>query len=214
MRYAVISFLLTVGLANADTIAYDFPVVAGNQSFGGPLGMDFNVNSPIEITALGVFDSNADGLNSQLTVYIYDRTTGTALAQEVFATGNTGTLVDGERFLALATPLDLAAGFQGSIVAEGYNVEVEDNNALGVGTTNSGGGLISFVGSGRYGTTAGSFPTIVDVGAANHYGAGTFEFTALKTTATPEPGPGPIVGCMLVFGAFAKFCPNFIRRDP
>src|SRR5665213_4370935 len=212
MRYAVIFFMLAVGLANADTIAYDFPVTSGNQSFGGPLGMDFNVNSAIEITALGVFDSNADGLNSQLTVYIYNRTTGTALAEQVFATGNTGTLVNGERFLTLATPLDLAAGFQGSIVAEGYNVEFEANSGLGVGTTNSGGGLISFVGSGRYGATAGSFPTIVDAGAANHYGAGTFEFKAIETTATPEPAPGLMVACMLALGAFVKFRPNFIRR--
>src|SRR2546423_1481323 len=57
----------------APAIAYQVPGgTLGNQAFGGSLGMDFNVNQPVVVTQLGVFDSGSDGLQLPLTARLYD----------------------------------------------------------------------------------------------------------------------------------------------
>lgn len=180
-------------------IAYDYPVSIGNQSvYNGSLGMDFDVNTTITITSLGVYDSGADGLGRQITAYIYNRNTATAVATLVFDIGNTGTLVNGQRFLTLTTPLVLTVGFQGSIVAENYgDLEPNMNNVPGsLSTLNDGGGAISFVGTARYGDL-GSFPGNPDFGPVNRYGAGTFIFEPADTTI-PEPSTGLLLAAGLL----------------
>src|SRR5262245_60037221 len=141
--------------------AYEVPTgTIGNQTFGGSLGMDFDVNQNVTLTHLGVFDSGSDGLSSPISARLYNRTTQTEVTSVLNNTGASGTLVGSSRFYALATPLTLTAGFHGTIVAEGYS-GAEPNGNQGAGalgqTTNSGGGLLSFVGTGRFGT-AGQFP--------------------------------------------------------
>lgn len=175
------------------TIAYDVMLQTGNQPglqpFLGSLGMDFNVNSAISVSSLGVFDSQGMALARPLTAYIYNRVTQTAVASLTFAPGLTGTLINGSRFLNLAMPLILPVGFQGSVVAEGFNRDQQNGNSFQLPpfigpTLNSGGGALSFVGTSRYGI-AGVFPNTPDA-AVNQYGAGTFAFDPITTT-TPEP---------------------------
>ncbi|MCI0458154.1 MAG: PKD domain-containing protein, partial [Gemmataceae bacterium] len=173
------------------TIAYQ---VAGGtlgvQDFSGPLGMDFNTTQDVLVTRLGVFDSGADGLARALTARLYNRDTGTQLADLAFATGDTGSLGDGSRFLPLATPLVLPAGFHGTMVAEGYGPgELNGNGGLQPITwTTDAGTSLAFVGGGRFGPTAGVFPSSVDGGPANRYAAGTFEFMPLTEIATGPAG--------------------------
>ena len=108
------------GALRAQTIiAYDVPVGAtSNQFIPNPLGMDFDVITPIVIFSLGVFDSGQDGLNFAHVVVIYDRNTQLAVATVTIPAGTAALLVNGSRFVDLVTPLTLPAGFQGSIVAE------------------------------------------------------------------------------------------------
>jgi hypothetical protein len=202
------------------TTAYLVPAgTVGNQAFNGAVGMDFDVNpnQPIEVSELGVFDSGSDGLQTTITVKLYNRDTGQVVtqgaevAQLTFAAGNTGELIGGSRFLALSTPLFLPAGFHGSIVAEGYGNGEELGNALIAGTwspgpfpwtTADGGGEINFVGSGRFGS-AGDYPTNPGGGPVNCFAAGTFMFgsgapfalddsysLAFGTTLTVSAGQG------------------------
>jgi hypothetical protein len=100
----------------------------------------------------------------------------------------------------------LGAGFEGSVIVFGYGDGVSaepDGNSFGAATgtssfpwtTDDGGGLISFVGAGRFSNTGGtaiSFPTIIDGGPANRYAAGTFSFTA--GSAVPEPSSLTLFG--------------------
>src|SRR5262249_37030698 len=132
------------------TVAYNVPAgTVGAQAFGGPLGMDFDVDQPIAVTRLGVFDTGADGRNPPPTVRVFNRATQSEVAALSFPAGATGQLVGGSRFLSLATPLLLPAGFQGSVVAEGYGAG-EGNGNAGMQpitwTTDGGGGLIHFTG--------------------------------------------------------------------
>jgi hypothetical protein len=180
------------------TIAYQMPAgTAGNQTFGGPLGMDFDVKQNVVVDELGVFDSGSDGLAVPLTARLYNRDSRTQVASLSFAAGQTGTLIGGSRFLPLATPVILPAGFHGTIVAEGYGIgEPNGNGGLLpppqtiTWTTDDGGGLLQFVGGGRSGSTPGAFPANVDSGPANRYAAGTFSFSALGPIAS---GPASVL---------------------
>src|SRR5688500_11931104 len=109
-------------VGSAQIVAYRYPAISGNQSFGGALGMDFNVNQDIYITALGVFDSGQNGIQNNIDCLIYDRVTQQVVASRFFAPNSQG-LGDGStNFLDLPSPLLLSAGFQGTIVAQGYGI--------------------------------------------------------------------------------------------
>jgi hypothetical protein len=168
--------------------------------------MDFDLNMPILITELGVFDSGANGLlgGGTFSARLYDRDTQAKLAELIFSGADPGTLVGGSRFKPLATPIELPAGFHGVIVADGYNASEPNFNSFGgagPSTMNSGGGAISFVGSARWGATPGTFPTNLDGGPANRYGAGTFNFTGWAVGELL--GSGTVnVGGPLLDGAF------------
>ena len=188
MRNGLVMALALLGLAQgafADYTAYIVPAgTSGNQQHSGPLGMDFDVNQQVTITSLGAFDDGSDGLNRTLVVQLYDRDSpAQALANLTFAPDSPGMLVGGSRFKALDIPLVLPTGFHGCIVAEGYGVGESNGNCTAgapIWVTDTGLGLLSFVGLGRWSTTSGAYPTNLDSGPANRYAAGTFEFT-------PEP---------------------------
>ena len=180
---------------SADTTAYVVPAgTVGNQFLPRnepqSLGLDFNVNSSIFITSLGVFDSGSDGLSSILTAHIYDRDTHLSLVEVTFTPQAPGTLVGGSRFLTLDNPLMLPAGFHGVIAVDYLTSSNEGNGnrrtSAGNWTTDDGGGLISFVGSGRIGYSSGNgpvFPGLVDQSpSADVYASGTFTYVAV-----PEP---------------------------
>src|SRR5262245_9914208 len=66
----------TVIRAQDKFIAYVVPAdTAGNQDFGGTLGMDFDVQNAVLITQLGVFDDKSDGLKLPIAARLYDRST-------------------------------------------------------------------------------------------------------------------------------------------
>ena len=204
MKYAaVITTIFSAGMASASVTAYNVPAgTGGNQDFGGSLGMDFNVVSAPGVTVdrLGVFDSGSNGLANAVNAYIYDRATGLPVpgGTLTFAAGATGTLEGGSRFLSLASPITLPAGFQGSIVAEGYSGAEPNGNLSGVPpwTTDRGTAKLTFVGSSRWGN-AGAYPSNADGGGVNRYAAGSFSFDAapsIGTTWAAMSRPAPVAG--------------------
>ena len=183
-------------------VAYLIPNGAvGNQGFGNGLGHDFDVGAtPIRITSFGVFDDASDGIGAGVTlsVSLWERdpadpalSLGQVGPTVDFTSGAPGTLIGGSRFITLGSPIELPAGFQGSIVAYGFTAGGTDQNGNdgGVGNfpypTDDGGGLINFVGTSRFGDGGvGVYPNTPDGGPVNRYGAGNFEFEAI-----PEPTP-------------------------
>ena len=204
-RTIFLTSLLLVVVAQcsaAPIVAIDVPLQAGNQSFSGSLGTDFNVLAPISVTSLGVFDAGGGALATNLTVYLYNRTTKALVTSVTFARGTTSTLINGDLFSTLGSPVNLAAGFLGSIVADGFNSTQKDGNTFMIPaftspTLNTGGGLISFgtPPSVRYSSAglAGVFPDTVD-NSGVLYGAGTFQFQGAGVSGVPEPGSFVLLG--------------------
>lgn len=175
------AFLLSAMIGSGQTIAYDAAVQPGNQAWTGNLGLDFDVTTkPILVTALGAFDNNGDGFSGTVQVQIFDRDTSAAVGPSVSLSGTNGIVVNGDRFISV-TPFQLPVGHY-SVVAVGFNAtDLDGNVSLGppyVASTQNGGGLISFVGSGRFdGNAALDFPATVPPGLpTNPFLAGTFQF--------------------------------------
>ena len=188
-----------------DFIAYSTDSVVGNQNWGGNLGLDFDVNSPIVVTQLGTFNHNqgAFGPNTTIIVALWARihvgstpddtgpdTAGDLpLATMAFYYYDPGTLVGGYAFKPLVSPLTLPVGSY-TISAHGYNnVDLNGNETLPNFSVNTddGGGLISFVGTGRYDPApptvpAGGFSPLTTAvqgfpNVTSHvFGAGSFQF--------------------------------------
>jgi hypothetical protein len=182
------------------TIAYLIPGGAlGNQGFGTGLGMDFDVGeTPIRVTSFGVFDDASDGIGAGVTlsVSLWERdpandagSLGQVGPTIEFTNTTAGELIEGSRFKPLDEPIELPSGFQGSIVAYGFTAGGTDQNGNdgGVGNfpypTDDGDGLITFVGTTRFGAGGvGVYPDTPDGGPVNRYGAGNFIFDTGPTT--------------------------------
>lgn len=170
----------------------------GNQAYGGALGLDFDVSQPIQITALGCFDDNGNGIASgtTITVVLWRRNnagtpdapgddTGTALLTRTnFTALSPGTLSGGQRFKTLPTPLTLNAGSY-TIVAYGYGANERLHNAgiesnAGLTQLHGADGALRFVGRSRYSDITSSFPTTTDT-LLVQYAAGTFRYVTRPT---------------------------------
>ena len=194
LTVAVIALVLG-GVAHADFIAYDVTNgLVGNQVYSGAVGMDFNVVNATMLTQLGVFDSGGDGLASSKLVSIYNRDTQALVISVTIAAGTSATLINGSRFVSVS-PITLTVGGHYSVIASGFtNADPLYNssfpNAVVPSTLNTGGGLISFVGTGRYSDNPNVYPTITDtIPRPNPYAGGTFQFAAV-----PEPGSIALFG--------------------
>lgn len=186
---ASLALVCVASPGQADIIAYHVPAgTNGTQAFSGPLGLDFDVQHTVVVTQLGVFDDGSNGLSRTITARLYARDDNTGVLLKTLSfSGTDGQLIGGSRFLKLAEPIVLPADFEGTIVAENYGTgELNGNDPdTPVWTTNDGGGLLSFVGRGRWSTTQGVFPTGLDGGPENRYAAGTFRFAAAKLPGFP-----------------------------
>lgn len=195
----ILALILSLSSLQAQNyIAYNVPYgTTGNQAvLGLGVGNDFKVDSPILISQLGVFVSGTNGIlpGTELTVQLYersDRHDGILLETLTFDAASSGTQIGGSFFKPLAYPVTLLPGIY-TIAAYGFNTNNPDGNAgrqpynrtHPVWTVNDGGGLIEFVGVGRYGPGVGSYPGHLDKGPANRYAAGTFIFSP-ATLANP-----------------------------
>jgi hypothetical protein len=194
--------LISCSIASADTIAIDAGAQTGNQQWTGAGGTDFNVLSPVLITALGAFDSGGDGFSGAIRVVIYNRNTQTQVTPVISLTGTSDALIDGDRFASI-TPTLLPIGnysvvgigfsandLNGNTVCNNITIPVTEclGNTVNAATLNTA-GLLSF-GDTRHGPDNGvlEYPTLL-IGdlPAGSFLAGTFEFTAAPT-AVPEPG--------------------------
>jgi hypothetical protein len=213
--FSLAAFFILPTLLPASTIAYDNDTSLGDvgflQNWPGVLGLDFNVNKAITVTALGAYDqgvvANLAGVDgtSGVTVGIYDRTTQTLVSPTaLFTPASPGVQINGDAFKAESFTLLPGEYSVVSYNDKNYNEGYVSNVFNPTSTENSGGGAISFVGSGRYAATAGlTYPTQVDGGPSNRYDAGTFAFV-------PEPSSY----VLLIGAAIGGLAWRVRRRSP
>lgn len=182
--------------AASGIIAYD-NTGATNQSWQGNLGLDFDVNTPISVTALGAFfGTDPTTLGSGITVAIFDRDTASVVGSSLLITDSGSTKINSDAFINFSTPLVLPAGHYSvvSLLDPNYNQGFLGGPTNPTSVEDNGGGAISFVGSGRYdGNLSLDFPTTIDGGPDNRYDAGTFIYNVV-------PVPGAVWGGLGLIG--------------
>ena len=117
MLSSLIIILLTILQVHAAP-AFQFPSSSPTEiSLGGTDGFIFTANVNMDVTALGYYDHNQDGLSLSHDIAIYDYDTETLLAS---ATADSSSFLDGLfRYTSLASPLSLQAGI--TYVVAGYH---------------------------------------------------------------------------------------------
>ncbi|MFC0018250.1 chitobiase/beta-hexosaminidase C-terminal domain-containing protein [Roseibacillus persicicus] len=154
-RPAIVTNAFTSGGGQLSRIALN---ANGNSSYTGTVGTDFVVDEEIQVTELGVFDNNRDGLSESITVAIWQRlengtpeiTTddgeGAILTQLEFTVAEPGDLEGNQRWKSLAAPVTLAPGSY-YIGAWGYG-----SQSYHVASNDSGSAVraVRRVGKGRY----------------------------------------------------------------
>lgn len=194
--------------------------IAGNQAYTGALSFAFQVNRPITIDALGVFDSSSDGLNRQLYVEIRQITNlgsfstpctstsncelvdaGTTLASNpivsaTFYTTTTYPLLGGARWQTI--PLTTLATGYWMLTAYGYGANEKNYNAGGgtavhVGTLDTFGGAITW-GVGPYFGNAYGSGTLPSIWDFNLGGGPVIRYGAGTFSVVPEPGTYALMG--------------------
>jgi hypothetical protein len=198
-KFLALAVLLTVALSVTGALAGPITLQTANNTTGNGnypgSGAKFSVNAPISISALGVFDSDQDGLaassSAPLSVHLFT-SGGVDLISISFDSTSPGTLEGKYRFKSI-TPLFLAPADY-LLVGYGWTASDPDHNCYFGGTCetfNDGGGLLTFITSPFGFVPAGTFPN-ADNSAENF-----FSSANMKYEAVPEPGTLALVGLSL-----------------
>ena len=201
MKYALALCLLlalTGASVHADTVAYADPGNQGTQGFGGNLGLNFSVVSPITVTSLGAFNASGTGIiTGTIQVVIFNTTTNTEVTPVVTFGPNASYTALGFDVFQAITPVVLGPGSY-QVDAVGFSAS-DHNGNLNTGSSSgpvlSGGGSILFTGAGYDGSATLDDPSACAGCKPNQFDAGTFTFT---TTPTPEPSSLLLFGSGLV----------------
>lgn len=192
--------LFTPQFASAELVAYAGQAnqfsIPPLQAWGGSLGMDFTVNAPISVDAVGVYNAAGNGMvNGTLQVAIFNNDGSGSIVAGTAVTFTPGTYMQD---LVNDGPFDVYQAISAVIlnpgnytaVAVGFSSADPNGNTGfqgGVGAVEDSSGLLTYTGSARFDADQTGlliFPETTDTGPANRYDAGTFEFSS----AAPEPG--------------------------
>ncbi len=179
-----------------------------NQSYNG-VGLEFTVNSPITIGAIGIYDSGEDGITGPLTADLINVSTELVVSggSVTFTNTSPGT-VSGGYFFQSITPITLAAGGSYYLMGYGWNgVDAEHNSIFGGNpdTFNTFGGAVTYVTSAWTATgidPAGTVPTQFSTAYAGN--PNFFSSANIELTSTPLPSTWTmLIAGFLGLGYFA-----------
>ena len=190
MRASIRSALKLAALAAAASLTLSAQAAPGLTGWtGGVLatsgsdqlyGWLFHVNSAISVSALGVQDTDSDGLSIAHDVGIFRSSDQSLVASATVGAGTVGMLDAGFRYAALGSGALLAVGDYAIVMTMPQgNADTQIINATGVTTAAE----ITWVNSAFDGGSSLAYPTDIGAFAVGMFGPN-FEFGA---SAVPEP---------------------------
>jgi hypothetical protein len=180
--------LLSAAPASA-AVVYQDSIGAPLQNYPGRLGMDFQVNSPILVTALGAFDNgiqlNLNGVSGNgVTIALFNVTTGTQIGPSAFFNSAGSYAQNGGDAFQMVDSFILGPGEYSIVSVNDRNFNAS-GSANGFQTLDNLGGAITFNGPSRFdsSTTLG-LPSIADGPPVDRYDAGTFMVSGVPEAST------------------------------
>ena len=198
-----VSFLILLAFVSSPAKAgllfhtYEGESIYNGANNQGYYGTQFKVGSEdIEISRLGVYDNNGDGLVNTHNVAIWD-VNGTLLASQSFQ-GTSGELIEDWRFLAISSSITLSANTSYRIAAETTDTNAPDGQPWS-GTVLTDSSVTKSDGSYYHNDPSGlNFPDIHD----EHHRVFGNAFIA-AAAAVPEPGSVAFLSLGLMCYGFA-----------
>ena len=118
LTVAALLLALQVSPVSAGFIAVESTQTTGNTSFGDTqyAGWRFTLSDSVTINAIGIWDSDQDGLLLSHDIGIFETGTGNNIALDTIASGTSDLLLGGTRWIELPE-ITLVAGVSYDIVA-------------------------------------------------------------------------------------------------
>jgi hypothetical protein len=190
LSFCVAVLTLSALPLSASVVPYSDPAGQGNQAWPGNLALDFNVNSPVLVTELGVFNTSGTGMiNGSIQVVIYNTLNDSEVTPVVTFHGTYTPGALGFDVFQPIAPVTLPVGSY-QVDAVGFSATDLDGNR-NYGTTgpvlNDDGGRLTFTGAAWDGNTILDHPPSCP-GCAfpqTQFDAGTFVIGS--PTVVPEP---------------------------
>jgi hypothetical protein len=202
LLFAAAASVMAIGSpAYAAEQIYDTALTTGStQNWGGTLGLNFQVNAPILVSALGAFDNGLNGITNDLYVGIFD-SLGNVIVSFTNFNGTAADPTNHYVFQNIAPVILQAGSYQ--LASFGYNLEGNFNNHApnpSPITFNTMGGRLTALGTSYSAENQpGVFATIADNGLTR-YGAGSF-----LASAVPEPAIwAMMIGGFALIGGLAR----------
>jgi hypothetical protein len=173
----------------ADMIALNPTTISGTNFSSGnsTKGWAFTISSPVHVTQLGLWDQGNNGLNASHVVSI-STSTGTLMAQTTISSGTGATLIDGFRYVSIASVL-LPAG---SYTLGGFYGRNDDRFAIHPSAITTASELTY---NGSRSRSGFAFPAGNFFDHVNSYFGPNFQFA----TAVPDAGSTvSLLGCALL----------------
>jgi hypothetical protein len=227
--FAAFSLIVLMGVVSAYAdIAYKDPAnQASPGDLAGNIALLFNVNSPISVTALGVFNASGSGtISGTVKVVIYNTTSNAEVTPEVTFHGTYTPAGLGYDVFQSVTPVTLGVGSYevdevGLGCLAGCSGDLFGNEAHGSTgpVLDDGGGLLAFNGA-AYDENNLTLddPSTTCYGCnslpqqSSQFDAGTFEFQ--PAVATPEPSGAELLGLELLLLLLPFTLLHLSRRFP
>ena len=180
----VCAFATSVARGNSSTAAVSVTGISLTMDASDfTLGWGFTVDSSVTVTALGVWDKDNNGLDGSHDVGIWAVTGPQLKVSATVPSGTAGTLIDGFRYVTLATPVPLGPGDYRTGAWYGTDSDHYGYDATGLSFAP---GLSSFVTRCRVASFSLAYPSEVDGGAIGRFGPN-FLMTADPPPVIPEP---------------------------
>jgi hypothetical protein len=169
-------------ILNQPIYVHSVPTMTGTTTAAANEAFDFETQHWLSVRKLGVFDSDANGLGTDVVVRLYDRSSRKVVLEARL--GAEATRIGSMVWMDVLGVV-LPRGFKGTLAVSGLTLTDPVLATRDEALRTTGGGLVHIESYRRYGLQPNTYPDVVappDAVNPAHIVAGSFQFDSVRTT--------------------------------